>query len=437
MKKILSAIYSVGESCNHKHKIVTICGIRFKFRKKYKENKISFERIEKDLIKKYKKEKINVTFVVSLISMFPAKPFMKFLINQNKYNIKVLIIPDLRFGQDNIEKLQNECYEQLKSEFGEDILIKAPIDNDSDNIDIKSFTDIMFMSLPYDVSYYKYSLENIINWGILPAIVNYGFYRSKYDRKLISSDKYKSYWKVFTETKYNHDEFENYCKNKTKHCALVGYCKMDDFKEYENIKSDKKTILIAPHHSVEGGFNDILALSNFYKYSDLFLKLPDMYPYINFIFRPHPALFLCLEKEEFWGRSKVDGYISEMKNKKNVVYDDNGNYFESFAKSDGIIQDCGSYLVEYFYTEKPQCYMLKSEDDIENKFIELGKKCLKHCYIAYDKKAIIDFVDNVIIKGDDPKKDARINFARNEVKVNYPLVSQKMFEHFEEIFSRS
>ncbi len=437
LKKCLDKIFSIKKSPDKKHKIFVLFGVKLKFRQKVNLIKLrnKYHKIEQSLQEKYKKDRINVTFLVSIAAMFPAKPFMRFLLSQNKYNVKVLIVPDLRFGEANIKKLQNECYEQLKSEFGENILIKAPIDNDNDNVDIKSFTDIMFMSLPYDVSYYKYSLENIINLNILPCCVNYAFYRAKYERiKLISKLVYSLYWKVFTETKYNHDEFENYCKNKTKHCALVGYCKMDDFKDYENMKSDKKTILIAPHHSVEGGFNDILALSNFNKYSDLFLKLPDMYPDIDFIFRPHPALFLCLEKEEFWGKSKVDSYISEMKNKKNVVYDDNGNYFETFAKSDGIIQDCGSYLVEYFYTEKPQCYMLKSEDDIENKFVKLGKKCLEHCYIAYDEKAIIDFIDNVIIKGDDPKQDARIEFARNEVKRNYPFVSQKIFEHFEQIF---
>ena len=37
-------------------------------------------------------------------------------------------------------------------------------------------------------------------------------------------------------------------------------------------------------------------------------------------------------------------------------------------------------------------------------------------------------------KEKDPKKEARINFARNVVKFNYPNVSQKMYEHFEEIF---
>ena len=210
---------------------------------------------------------------------------------------------------------------------------------------------------------------------------------------------------------------------------------MDDYIDYENKnKSDRKTIMIAPHHSIDGGYNKALSLSNFAKYSKLFLELPDMYPELDFIFRPHPALFYCLVEKGGWTQEQVDNYIQEMKSKKNVSYDDGGDYFKSFSKTDGIIQDCGSYLVEYFYTEKPQCYMLKQEKDIDEKFVELGKKCLENCYIAYEKEAIIDFIENVIIRENDPKKEARIDFARNVVKFNYPNVSQKMYEHFEGIF---
>ena len=40
---------------------------------------------------------------------------------------KILIIPDLRFGEDKAEKLQQECYDSLKKEFDTEVLIKAPI----------------------------------------------------------------------------------------------------------------------------------------------------------------------------------------------------------------------------------------------------------------------------------------------------------------------
>lgn len=428
-------------AANLKHEIIEICGIKLKFKntKLNKELLENYKNIEKELAQKAKTNKINVTFMVHMASMFPAKPFAKFLLNQEKYNVKILITPEYRFGKENAKKYIDECTQQYKKEFGEENIIVAPLEEQDDNIDLKSFTDILFPSVPYDVSHSKYNLSQIVNLGILPALVNYAFYRAKYERyALISQAYYSTFWKIFTETKYNHQEYADYSLVKDKNCALVGYCKMDDYINYENKnKSDRKTIMIAPHHSIDGGYNKALSLSNFAKYSKLFLELPDMYPELEFIFRPHPALFYCLVDIGCWTQEQVDNYIQDMKSKNNVIYDDNGDYFKSFSKSDGIIQDCGSYLVEYFYTEKPQCYMLKQEKDIDDKFVELGKKCLENCYIAYEKEAIIDFIENVIINKNDPKKEARIDFARNIVKMNYPNVSQKMYEHFEEIFSGS
>lgn len=192
--------------------------------------------------------------------------------------------------------------------------------------------------------------------------------------------------------------------------------------------------MIAPHHSLTGGFNNILSLSNFDRYAELFLSLPDMYPNINFIFRPHPALFLFLSKNENWGNEKVNSYILKMKSKKNVIYSNGGDYFEEFSQSDALIDDCGSYLVEYFYTQKPQCYLLKKEADINNKFIEFGKKCLSYCYIAYNEKDIIQFIEDVVIRENDIKKDQRIHFAKENIMYNYQYASDNIIQYFKNIF---
>ena len=43
--------------------------------------------------------------------------------------------------------------------------------------------------------------------------------------------------------------------------------------------------------------------------------------------------------------------------------------------------------------------------------------------------------EEVIIKEKDYKKEQRNEFAKNEVMINYPNVSEKIFEHFEQIFN--
>ena len=430
---------SIKKSSDGRHKIFNILGIKLSFYEiNIKNIQKQYENIEKILAGERKIRKLNVTFAISMTSMFPAKPLLDYWLKTGEYNVKILILPDFRFENENVQKIQDKCYEELKTYYDKSILIKVPINKNDDNINYKEFTDIMFLSLPYNFSHEKYYIENICTSGILPAIVNYSFFMSKFGISLIKSKTYSMFWKIFVETKYNLLEYKKYAKLKDKNCVLTGYCKIDSYKyfedKYSKISNKPKTIMIAPHHSIKNGYNEMLSLSNFYKYSDLFLQLPDIYPHINFIFRPHPALFLLLSQEDFWGEKKVQKYIAELKSKTNVEYSIGGNYFEDFVKSDGIINDCHSFLVEYFYTGKPQCYLLKNKKDINNKFTELGKKCLEKCYISYSKEDIINFIENVIVKENDTNKEERINFAKNEIMLNYPNSSEKISEYFSDIF---
>ena len=440
MQKIFSItnVYSNGI----KHKIIYIFGIKFSVKiRKTNEEKIKkrFLKLQKRFSKTEKslknKKIINIAFMVSLVSMFPAQPlFEYFLKHKQRYNVKILIIPDFRFGIENAKKIQKTTYDELSKLYGESNLIVCPIEKEKDKTDIKKIADIIIPTLPYDVSHKKYNLRNLIKLKILPAYINYGYFRSKYDRELISSGTYSSYWKIFVENEYNLQEYKDFEKINGLNCVLAGYCKMDLYKNDIEQTKEKKTVMIAPHHSVEGGFNDILSLSNFYKYAEFFLDLPKLYPNINFIFRPHPALFLCLEKEEFWGSEKVKKYIDAMKNMKNVKYSEGGNYLNDFAESDALIQDCGSFLVDYFYTKKPQCYMLKNTKQIDETFSTFGKCCLDNVYRAFEKKDIINFINNVVINENDFMKEKRENFAQSKVMLNYPNVAHVIGNYFNQIF---
>ena len=405
-------------------------------RKKKKVSAVALEKIQSNYkaieAKLRQKEIIKVAFLVGLPSMFPAKPLMEKMLSDPKFHVSIIIIPDFRFGDKRAKDTLEQCQQEL-SKFKDHLYI-VPFNKKEDDIDLKSLADIIFLPFCYDVSHPKYNLMNIIKNGILPALVNYATYNTIYDRyTLISSERFGLFWKIFVDEKYSLKEFQEFSPLKGDNAVLTGYCKMDNFKNIPH-PHEKKTIIIAPHHSIKGGFNDLIQLSNFLEYADLFLRLPDMYPDIHFIFRPHPALFPVLERDTFWGKEKADNYMKEMADKKNVMISLRGDYFKEFAESDAIIQDCGSFLTEYFWTKKPQCYLLKSPEDIEKKFIPFGKACLNHCYLGYTEQDILNFIDNVIIKGEDPKKQAREKFAMNEVMVNYPNASEAIINYLKENF---
>ena len=387
-----------------------------------------------ELQKKYAHcEKINVIFLVNMTSMFPAENLMLLMKDDNRYNVKLYVIPDVRFGDKEMYRIYNDTFKELKSKYEyteHAITIDIQTEKIVDYKDVIKQADIVCYPSPYDVSYSLYNPYCAVQKNILSIHINYGFFRSKYDRIICNMDNYNNFWKVFLETNINYEEYRIYGQCEGSNSVVIGYAKMDRYAKYQHIHTnERKKIIIAPHYSVNENTNRLLMLSNFEKYADLFLELPKKYPNIDFVFRPHPVLFTTLKKENFWGEKKVEDYIKKMKAHKNVVYSTEGDYLEIFASSDGIIQDCGSFLVEYLYTGKPCCYMLKSKNDIQDKFNELGIKCLEHTYLAYNEDEIINFIEDVIIKENDYMKEERVSFAEKEIMVNYPNVSMKIYEY--------
>ena len=371
------------------------------------------------------KKKVKTYFLVCDNSMFPAKPLFRRMSEDVLFDTKIIVIPDNRISDPH--QLMNKCREELQKEFGDEktaMAVKDRYGRWSDEIDD---ADIVVFPSPYNVSVYKYNVRYCLGRSFLPLIVNYGYYRSIYDRQIMASFNYAYFWKVFIENEDVMKEYEEYSYRKGENGELTGYIKMDDMADVKEETRKRKRILLALHHSVDGGYNNILSLANFVRYYEYFESLPDRYPQIDFIYRPHPFLFESLRMAKGWDEHKRDEYIRKMKAKPNVIWSDQGNYFKEFVNSDACIQDCGSFLVEYMYTGKPCCYMLKSEEDIERKFAPLGKKCLEQCYISYTTKQIDDFIENVVVKGNDDKMEGRKEFM-SQVMVNYPHAADKALE---------
>ena len=136
-----------------------------------------------------------------------------------------------------------------------------------------------------------------------------------------------------------------------------------------------------------------------------------------------------LRKEEYWGKEKTSEYYKKMSEHKNVVMSLEGDYLEAFVNSDALIHDCGSYAAEYLYTGKPCAYMLRESVNQEKTHTKFGIKCINSHYLIKNKADFIDFIENVVIKGIDKKKEERNNFAKNEVMFNYPNATEYIFNY--------
>lgn len=378
--------------------------------------------------------RVKAVFFVSSASMFPLRPLFEEMLKDESFDPWIYAIPDLRWGGESVAANMEQCREQLTTFCPEDRVLMAEQDEFGTWQDVLEGADIAGYPSPYELSSFRYNPHYAVGRNLLPIIANYGYYRSIYDREVMGNQCYAYMWKAFFECEANREEYCRCSAIGGTNVDVVGYIKMDALAKIVPEKHDRKRVMIAPHHSVEGGTNKILSLANFIVYADFFKELPDRYPEIDFVFRPHPFLFKVMSRPNLWGPAKVDAYIADLKTKPNVIWSDGGDYFREFAESDGIIQDCGSYLVEYFYTGKPCCYMLKSPEDIESKFAPLGQDCLRHCYVAYDTAAIDAFLREVIVGGEDVKRAEREEFAKS-VMVNYPNAAKVALLHIKEALS--
>lgn len=377
------------------------------------------------------KEKVRVAFLVIYDSVFPAQPLFKKMLADDFFEPFILVVPDSSRGNENLLFQIEKTYQTLVSQYGESVVKKAYDKNQKTFIDYVDDADIACFANPYDSMVNKiHSIEYYASKKVLPIYISYGAMFDYYSiNHIINLKSMNLCWKVFVDTKYNYDEFVKYTHVKGKHAVLSGYCKMDALNNYEPRTLNRKKIILAPHHSVN---LPEFPISNFLEYSDLFLELPNKYPNIDFIFRPHPLLFVTLAKNELWGEEKVENYLNQITSFSNVEYQSGGDYFETFVNSSGIIHDCGSFVMEYLYTGHPACYMLKNPQEIVNIFTELGQKCLANYYHAFNKEDIFKFIDDIILSENDRMQKNRVNFAKSELMINYPNVADFILNYLKQ-----
>lgn len=376
-------------------------------------------------------EKIRFCFFVMLDSAFAGEPLYKKIIQDDIFKPYIVIIPDTSRGFDYMIKSYLQTYKSLHSKY-KNVYNGYNIKKNT-YIDYSKKMDIVYIPIPYSgMSHHYFEIDYLLNKNILPIHISYSFQVTKFSREVYSSDFYNYMWKIFVPTNSHLKEINKYSKINGKNTAVTGYCKMDELQNYNKMKKNKKIIIVAPHHTVSPW--KFLQISNFLKYSDFFLKLPKLYPQINFIFRPHPLLIVQLKKPEVWGEEKTNRYFKTMESYSNVTYSRGGEYFDIFLNSDGIIHDCGSFLAEYLFTEKPACYILKNKKSIKKWFLPIGQKCLDYCYHAYSEKNIINYIENIILDNKDTLKKERVNFVNSELKINYPNVSQIIIDHIKKEF---
>lgn len=372
------------------------------------------ERFQKDKV-------LKVAFLTIFDSVFPGQPVFEKMLQMPEFDPYLIVMPDVdkARGTDYTIATYNKSLNSFLEKYGNEHVISGYDMETETYLELGEDYPIIFFANPYiNMAHPYHELTYFLDKNVLPLYICYGFAALKYVRNLYELDFYNLVWKVFLESEMNYRDYVSYAPMHGKNTFVSGYVKMDELDECEIVTERRKKIIIAPHHTVMGW--DKLNLSNFTRYYDFFLELAEKFPNVDFVFRPHPLLFTNLISRKMWTKQKVKEYLDAIDALPNMVYDNSGEYFDTFANSDGMIHDCGSFIGEYLFTEKPCAYMLKTKRDLDNTFLPLGDACMHNYYKAYSKEDIISFVEDVVVNGIDPLQERREKFCKQELKKFYP-----------------
>lgn len=374
-------------------------------------------------------EKLRVCFLVCDASMFSAEPVYQAMCGDSRFEPFIAVAPRVSRGEEFLRDTQGKTLEVLTSRYGESA-VKRLYDPDAKVKDsLAGLADVVFTSIVYeDQTFAEYTARPLSKFALVACITyGYGGLFVSNIKRAIFLPEIAFMWRYFVSNPDMLESWRTVNPGLVDILALSGYAKMDRMAKIVERANRPKTVVIAPHHSLpKAGGTDGLTISTFLQHADFFLQLPKMFPDVKFVFRPHPLLFPRLATAEWWGAEKTAAYRAAMEAQPNVEFQHGGDYFETFVNSDALIHDCGSFLAEYFYTGRPQCYLLESDATVSSQFLPLGRKMLDHMCRAYTDEHIIEFIRKYVVNGNDTEKADRDAFAAREVCINHPHAAESV-----------
>ena len=377
-------------------------------------------------------ERLRVAFLVCDSSMFSAEPVFAKMKDDPRFDCFIAVVPRVTRGEAFLRETYAKALDTLRPRYGD--AVRALYDPDTRKCaDLRGRADVVFTSIVYEDQSLPQVTTSAMSAYALVVAISYGYsglFKNNV-RSTIFLPNIVLSWRFVLSNRDTLEEWTSHNPLLARNAIVCGYAKMDRYenarKAAEGQRAETKRVLICPHHSIERD-TEGLRLSSFLAFADFFIRLPELYPNVKFVFRPHPLLFPRLRTAKWWGEERTAEYERKMESYPNVEFQRGGDYFRTFAESDALIHDCGSFLAEYFYTGRPQCYLLADEGTANREFLPFGLKLLDATYRASSEKDISDFMDKVVLGGDDPLAARRDELARTSVCIHYPNAAARVVD---------
>lgn len=380
----------------------------------------------KELLQQIKgKEKIKVVFLAIHKSVWKVDPVFQKMLADPFFEPMILVCPYTNYGEERMWQDMKECYEYFEQKGYP--LLSAYDKEEQRWITLEEIQpDIVFFTNSHNLTRKEYYEDAYLNY--LSCYVPYHHEVGSFGNNDSQHNQlfHNAVWKIFSAHEHSFLLAKSCSASKGKNIQVTGFPAMESLVEAKKnnnyldvwkTKDGRKRIIWSPHHLI----NEEINQSNFLEYADFFIDLACKFKKdVVWAFKPHPILKSKLLCHPEWGVSRTEKYYSFWE-KQEFTQLELGAYEDLFLSSDCMIHDCGSFLAEYLYVEKPVLYIL-NEKHSGQFFNSFGKKALLSCRIGYKKSDIEMFVKNII--NDKPVNitDAHNGFIADDIE---PYFSNK------------
>lgn len=229
---------------------------------------------------------------------------------------------------------------------------------------------------------------------------------------------------IFARSQRHKDEFAVQCQAGNKHVHVTGHPKFDYYDARYNKKNAafqnqrKKTLLWTTHFVLPG---EVKMYTTFNLYCRAFMKIM-MRDDIHLIIRPHPLFTQWIDAASQSARDNYQKLVTLSVTRDNVTWDTSENYQDSFSKSDALIADAGSFLLEYLPSTKPILYLTHETCHGLNKTADFIYSSYD---VAWHEDDINKFVDNVV-SNNDLMKPLREKVLKEELCIDGVSAAEKI-----------
>lgn len=354
-------------------------------------------------------KEIRVCFFAMSLSMWRYQGLYDLMSKHHKFNPFIVICPSRELSMDHQKMEVQELLRYFNSRG-----ISYIVASEDNYVDIRKeiAPDILFYPQPYN-NYYPKALSFNSYYDKLLCYFPYAYWETS-DEWSYTHPLHNTAWKMFYPNKAHKEDAVKYAFRRGHNMEIVGYPNADEFMSglyidrWKPQDNPKKRVIWAPHYTITSAGHFVQ--SNFLWMSEFMLELARKYrDQIQFAFKPHPRLYteLCMHKE--WGVAKTQEYFTQWTRMSNTQVE-TGEFVDLFMTSDAMIHDSGSFAIEYHYSKNPVMYIT---DDIDKQLAnknEVGQGALKIHYAGKSKEDIIEFLEQVVIEGEDKMKPMRQAF---------------------------